>query len=214
MGGRHVGRLPARSARDRRWRDLVYRAAREPPRAHRSENRRDQGVPDEIPDSGPHGLTADAAGNIWFTANSAAYIGKLDPKSGAISAYPMPDTRARDPHTPIFDHKGVLWFTVQGANMIGRLVPRTGQIRLVQVPSAHALPYGMVVSSKGVPFFAEFGTNRIGEIDPDTMAIHEHTLPNSACAAAPPRDRRRRHHLVLGLRTRLSRPFRPAQAVR
>jgi virginiamycin B lyase len=135
--------------------------------------------PTTIPDSGPHGLTADAGGNIWFTANSAAYIGKLDPRSGAITAYRMPDPEARDPHTAVFDHQGVLWFTVQGANMIGRLVPRTGEISLVAVPTAHALPYGMVVDSRGVPFFAEFGTHQIADIDPDSMVIHEHVLPNA-----------------------------------
>jgi virginiamycin B lyase len=134
--------------------------------------------PTKIADSGPHGLVADGAGNIWFTANYAAYIGKLDPASGAITDYRMPDPAAKDPHTPIFDQKGTLWFTVQGANMIGRLNPGSGEVKLVNVPTAHALPYGMVVSSKGVPFFAEFGTNRIAEIDPHTMAIREHVLPN------------------------------------
>jgi virginiamycin B lyase len=140
--------------------------------------------PTQIPDSGPHGLTEDTSGNIWFTANFAAYVGELNPQSGAITAYKMPDTAARDPHTPIFDHKGVLWFTVQGANMIGRIRPKTSEVKLVEVPTPHALPYGMVVSSKGVPFFAEFGTNKIGEIDPNSMVIHEHLLPN---AGARPR---------------------------
>jgi len=134
--------------------------------------------PTKIPDSGPHGLVADRAGNIWFTANYAAYVGKLDPASGAITDYKMPDPAARDPHTPIFDASGTLWFTVQGANMIGRLTPRTGEVKLVNVPTAHALPYGIVISSKGVPFFAEFGANRIAQIDPKTMAITEHVLPN------------------------------------
>jgi virginiamycin B lyase len=133
--------------------------------------------PTTIRDSGPHGLAADAAGNIWFTANYAAYIGRLDPASGVITEYKMPDPAARDPHTPIFDARGVLWFTVQGANMIGRLMPRTGVVKLVSVPTAHALPYGMVISSKGVPFFAEFGANRIGAIDPASLAIHEYALP-------------------------------------
>jgi virginiamycin B lyase len=135
--------------------------------------------PTRVPDSGPHGLTADAIGNIWFTANYAGYIGKLNPASGVITEYKMPDPAARDPHTPVFDGRGTLWFTVQGANMIGRLVPGTGVVKLVTVPSAHALPYGMVVSSKGVPFFAEFGTNKIADIDPDTMVIHEHVLPHA-----------------------------------
>src|SRR5437764_1138740 len=70
--------------------------------------------------SGPHGLVADTAGNLWFTANSKGYIGKLVPQPGAITEYPLPPA-ARDPHTPIFDQKGILWFTAQGANMVGRL---------------------------------------------------------------------------------------------
>jgi virginiamycin B lyase len=140
--------------------------------------------PTSIPDSGPHGLVADTAGNIWFTANYAGYIGKLDPATGVITAYRMPEERARDPHTAVFDQHGMLWFTVQGANFVGRLAPPSGEVRLVELPAAHSLPYGIVVSSRGVPFFAEFGANRIGRIDPDTLGIREYGLPN---AGARPR---------------------------
>src|SRR5271155_3889188 len=112
----------------------------------------------DTPDSGPHGLAADQEGNIWFTGNFAGYIGKLDPKTGSIIEYRLPD-EARDPHTPVFDQAGILWFTVQGADMIGRLVPKTGDIRLGHVPTPNALPYGIAVNSEGIPFFAEFGTN-------------------------------------------------------
>src|SRR5216117_1033370 len=31
---------------------------------------------------GPHGLVADRDGNIWYTANAAGAIAKLDPKTG------------------------------------------------------------------------------------------------------------------------------------
>jgi len=47
----------------------------------------------------------DKQGNIWFTANFKAYIGKLDTKTGKFTEYPL-DPEARDPHTPIFDQKG------------------------------------------------------------------------------------------------------------
>jgi len=73
---------------------------------------------------GPHGLVADRNGNIWFTANFAGYIGKLEPGSGKILEYKLPDPNARDPHTPLFGQDGILWFTVQSGNMIGRLDPR------------------------------------------------------------------------------------------
>lgn len=131
-----------------------------------------------VPDSGPHGLVADNAGDIWFTANFKGYIGRLEPKTSTFTEYRLPDPAARDPHTPIFDQKGTLWFTVQNANMIGKLVPQTREIKLVNVPTPHAQPYGMVVSSQGVPYFAEFGTNKLASIDPQTLAIKEYSLPN------------------------------------
>jgi len=127
--------------------------------------------------SGPHGLVSDKDGAIWFTAQGGGYIGKLDPKTGQVTEYKLPDPRARDPHTPVFDQRGILWFTVQGSNFVGRLDPKTGEIKLKPVPTAGALPYGIVISSKGVPFFCEFGTNKLASIDPQTMEITEYTLP-------------------------------------
>ena len=128
---------------------------------------------------GPHGLTADKAGNIWFTAQLAGYVGKLDPKSGDIVEYHMPDPSARDPHTPIFDQQGTLWFTLQNSDMVGRITPSTGHVTVVRVPTAASQPYGIVVNSKGVPFFVELTGARVASIDPDTMAVREYPLPHA-----------------------------------
>jgi streptogramin lyase len=43
-------------------------------------------IEQKTPASGPHGRVADEAGDIWFTANFAGYIGKLDPKTGVRSS--------------------------------------------------------------------------------------------------------------------------------
>ena len=104
--------------------------------------------PLKTPRSGPHGLTADKAGNIWYTGNSAGLVGKLDPKTGEVTEYPMPDPAARDPHTPIFDAAGNFWFTVQHGNMVGRLDPETGDIKLVTSSTPGSRPYGIVMNSK------------------------------------------------------------------
>src|SRR5262249_57521688 len=85
--------------------------------------------------SGPHGLTVDKSGNIWFTGNFKGYVGKLDPKSGEVTEYKMPDPAARDPHAPVFDQSGILWFTLHSSNMLGRLDPKTGEIKLVTSPT-------------------------------------------------------------------------------
>jgi virginiamycin B lyase len=135
--------------------------------------------------SGPHGLVADKDGNIWFTAISGGYVGKLDPKTGEIAEYRPADGTLIDPHTPVFDHDGILWFTNQETNYIGRLDPKTGKMTLTNVPTPHAVPYGIVILQNNTPFFCEFGTNKLASLDPSTMKIHEYTLP-----AADARPRR------------------------
>jgi virginiamycin B lyase len=134
--------------------------------------------------SGPHGLVADKDGNIWFTAISGGYVGKLDPKTGEIAEYRPADGARIDPHTPVFDHDGILWFTNEETNYIGRLDPKTGKMSLAIVPTAHAVPYGIVILPNGTPFFCEFGVNKLGSIDPGTMKIREYSLP---AAGAHPR---------------------------
>src|SRR5438128_11688120 len=74
---------------------------------------------------GPHGLVADRDGNIWYTANAAGAIAKLDPKTGQVAEYKMPDPAAHDPHTPIFAQDGTAWFMVRNGNFTCRLDPTT-----------------------------------------------------------------------------------------
>lgn len=105
---------------------------------------------------------------------------KLDPKTGGITEYPIPDPKVRDPHTLVFDQSGILWFTAQNANRVGRLDPKTGEIKLLTPPTANSRPYGMAVNSKGMVYFVEFGANKVGMVDPKTMAIREFVLPDAA----------------------------------
>jgi virginiamycin B lyase len=135
--------------------------------------------PLKTPRSGPHGLVADKDGNIWFTAISGGYIGKLDPKTGEITEYRASGGTEIDPHTPVFDHDGILWFTNEDTNYIGRLDPKTAKMTLTKVPTAHAVPYGIVILQNNRPFFCEFGTNKLATIDPRTMTIHEYALPSA-----------------------------------
>ena len=134
--------------------------------------------------TGPHGLVEDKSGNIWFTGNLLGLIGKLDPATGIVTEYPLPDPNAKDPHTLNFDQSGILWFTVQQANMVGRLDPATGAIKLITSPTPKSRPYGIHISAQGIPVFVEFGSNKIATIDPKTLAIKEYPLPD---AAARPR---------------------------
>lgn len=106
--------------------------------------------PLKTPNSGPHGLVADKDGNIWFTAISGGYVGRLDPKNGQIKEYRPADGTKVDPHTPVLDHNGMLWFTNEQTNFLGRLDTKTGKMDLKQVPTPHAIPYGIVITRQNV----------------------------------------------------------------
>src|SRR5262249_44225455 len=114
------------------------------------------------------------------TGNHLGLIGKLDPRTGNVTEYRMPDPAAKDPHTLIFDHDGILWFTVQQGNFVGRLDPKSGEVKLVKSPTPNSRPYGMAVNSKNVVFLVEFGAPKVASIDASTMAITEYLLPDPA----------------------------------
>ena len=134
----------------------------------------------KTPHTGPHGLVEDKDGNIWFTGNHAALIGKLDPKTGVVTEYKIPDPKVKDPHSLSFAPDGILWFTAQQSNAVGRLDPKTGEIKLVTMPTPRSRPYGIIVSPKGVPTLCLFGTNKLATVDPNTMEVKEYALPDAA----------------------------------
>ena len=129
------------------------------------------------PGTGPHNLIVDEHGLVWFAGNLKGYIGRLNPKTGEITKYPMPDPTARDPHTLVFDGKGNIWFTVQMGNYVGRRDMKSGNIDLIEVPTAGARPYGIVVDRDARPWIVELGTNKLATVDPETLKLQEIELP-------------------------------------
>ncbi len=117
-------------------------------------------------------------GRVWFVGQAGNYLAVLDPATGAITRYPMPEADLTDPHTLTFDRAGNLWFTLQGSNAVGHLNATTGAIRIVRMPNPGSRPYGIVMDSKDRPWFVEFGANRIGTIDPGSYTLREYTIPD------------------------------------
>lgn len=134
------------------------------------------------PGTGPHNLIVDGDGTdaiVWYAGNLMSHIGRLDPRTGAIKKFPMPDERARDPHTLVFDADGNIWFTVQGGNFVGYLETQTGTVTLLEVPTLRARPYGIALNSVGEPWVVAFGSNKLIRVDRDSMTLEEIELPNA-----------------------------------
>jgi virginiamycin B lyase len=131
------------------------------------------------PGTGPHNLIVDEDGQVWFAGNRVGYIGRLDPETGDIVEYPMPEAEAGDPHTLVFDGRGHIWFTVQQGNFIGRLTMATGLVELVAIPTPQSRPYGIVVDPDGRPWATLFGTSMLATVDPVTMTLGRIETPRA-----------------------------------
>src|SRR5260221_11033968 len=87
----------------------------------------------------PHTLLFDRSGTLWFTAQNANVIGRLDPSSGEIKLLTPPTPKSR-PYGMAFDSKGALVVVQFGVNSVARVDPATLQIREFKLPDPGARP--------------------------------------------------------------------------
>ncbi len=127
----------------------------------------------------PHSVLLGPGETIWYTGNRNGTIGQLDPETGDVREYPMPDPNARDPHTAIFDADGILWFTLQQSNMVGRLDPATGDVDLMTAPTPRSRPYGIKLDAVGTPWVACNGSNCLLRVDRTALTLAEIKLPDA-----------------------------------
>jgi virginiamycin B lyase len=127
----------------------------------------------------PHTVELDNLGRPWYTGNKNGSVGMLDPATGNITVYKMPDPAARDPHTMKFDKNNVMFFSAQNSNFIGRLDPKTGEIKLVKT-TPRSQPYGVKIDAEGNPWVSCNGRPCLIKVNPETMELTEFALPEGS----------------------------------
>jgi virginiamycin B lyase len=77
----------------------------------------------------PHDVHGDSKGNIWYTPHRSPYIGKLDPRTGAVKEYRVPDTPGALPgtHRVWVDRDDVVWLSENWAHNLTRFDSKTEQ---------------------------------------------------------------------------------------
>jgi len=133
----------------------------------------------DVPTQGsrPHDPLAAHDGSIWWTAQLANKLGRLDPKSGAIREYNM-KSASTGPHGLAEDKSGNIWFTGNTASLIGKLDPVTGIVTEYPLPDPNARdPHTLNFDQSGILWFTVQQSNMIGRLDPATGAIKLLTPP-------------------------------------
>ena len=86
--------------------------------------------------SHPHDVAPASDGTVWYTAQTAGALGRLDPATGKFREIKLGEGSA--PHGVIVGPDGAAWVTDGGLNAIVRVSPATGEVRRFPLPAARA----------------------------------------------------------------------------
>jgi virginiamycin B lyase len=104
----------------------------------------------------PHDVYGDANGNIWYTAHRSPFQGVLDPRTGNVKEYRVPDENQATPgalpgaHHVVVGKDGIVWFSEVWAHYLSGLDPKTGKI----VYRVHPPDPDVPINSPGFDNFA------------------------------------------------------------
>ena len=108
-------------------------------------------------------------GSIWWTGMWASLAGRLDPETGEMREYQLPQ-EAR-PHTIVPNEDGSIWYTGHSNATVGRLDPETGEI--TEYPTRARDPHSAVFHPNGMFYFTAQQAGMLGRLDPETGELTE-----------------------------------------
>ena len=115
-------------------------------------------------------------GSIWWAGMWANLIGRLNPATGEVTEYTLPENAK--PHTVTPDQEGNIWYTGNSNGTIGKLDPRTGMITEYKMPDPAAKdPHTAIFDKKGNLWFTMQVSNMVGRLVPSTGEIKLVAMP-------------------------------------
>lgn len=124
----------------------------------------------------PHDVAPAPGGSVWYTAQYAGALGRLDPETGRVTHIPLGEGSAS--HGVIVGPDGAPWITDSGLNAIVRVDPQTLEIKHFPLPqgSSYANLNTATFDTRGILWFT--GQSGIyGRLDPDTGTMEVFDAP-------------------------------------
>jgi virginiamycin B lyase len=117
-----------------------------------------------------------ADGAIWWAGQWGNLVGRIEPKTGAMTEYPLPEGAM--PHTVTIDDAGNVWYTGNKNGTVGMLDPQTGEITEYRMPDPAATdPHTAVFDADGILWFTLQQSNMVGRLDPMSGEVKLATAP-------------------------------------
>ena len=109
-------------------------------------------------------------GTIWWAGQWGNLIGRIDPVSGQMQEYPLPQQSM--PHSVTLDQAGNVWYTGNKNATIGKFDPKTETIQVYTMPDPDARdPHTAIFDPQGILWFTLQHSNKIGRLDPESGEI-------------------------------------------
>lgn len=124
----------------------------------------------------------DNDGNVWFTDRGRHNrVGKLDPRTGSITDYLLPDTRDLDPHGLTVDAEGHVWWIREWGLTLGRLDPSSGEMWEYSANVDNSILGGAIhdpaLDSAQNVWFSVMSGNHLGKWERESEKITLYTAP-------------------------------------
>ena len=111
----------------------------------------------------PSDVAIDSAGSAWFTAPFNNSVNRLNPATGTVESFPVPD--GLSPRQITIATDGQIWFTSRFVPQgVGRLNPTTGVVTTFPTPNNPG-PEGIAASPDGSIWFTQTTKGNIANID-------------------------------------------------
>ena len=103
----------------------------------------------------------------------------MDPKTGRVTQYPIPETKKGFPVGTLNRRpaEGRLWFAEYQGNAIGMFDPRTEKFSEWKVPTPWSSPYDASAGRNGEAWTAGMSTDRVVRLNIRTGEVTEYPLP-------------------------------------
>jgi virginiamycin B lyase len=120
-------------------------------------------------------------GTVWFVGQAGDYLGHLDPATGEMERFPLPD--GAGPHNVIVDADGYPWYAGNRDAHIGRMDPATGEITRYDMPEGVNDPHTLVWNTEGDIWFTvqrSQPAGYVGRLDTSTGEVQVVQVPGES----------------------------------
>jgi streptogramin lyase len=94
-------------------------------------------------DAMPHDVVLDAKGQVWYSDFGELIVGELDPKTGKVTDYTLPEFRKDRPHSTLdlqLDPSGNLWVAMMYQAGVARIDTKTKEVKGYPYPDEWISP--------------------------------------------------------------------------